>query len=1043
MFKLLRHFSIASFLSIAAALIGLTLILRQLAASDLIRFSEFGNSEIARILSNTHRETLRSFLALAPNLSAEQLRAHSQTAQLHDAIKSALKETPIIRIKAYTLDGRTVYSSEASQIGEDNSASACFVSAKAGKTVTELTQHDHISAFDQQLADRGVVSTFLPVRTGAAAPIQAVFEVFQDITPLRQQNETTQRNFLFAGALILLLLNGMLYLIVWRADRILGQQRDQSRQDEEALRLANIELVHSVDAMRRADTQRTRYLALSKLSSDWFWDQDINFRFIEFDSANKDNENINHEPNLGKTRWELPQAQAVSTTWERHRADLAAHRPFRDLLIRFTPPTGIRYVNTSGEPVYAANGSFAGYRGVASDVTRRVLAEQALTVARSDLAERTSELDRAQFLQALLDVLPVGVALIDKNLTVLVANEASARLQGLPAGLFEPGTSLRDAFRYHAAQGVYGPGDIETLVAQRVERSRDPKPVRAERELANGTTLDIRAENLPDGSRLTTFTDITERKLAERALLAAKDAAEAGSQAKSAFLAVMSHEIRTPMNAVIGLLELLRLSRLDAEQRDTVDTVRESSKSLLRLIDDVLDFSKIESGKLDLHEEPASLALLLDSAYQNFVGAASQKGVLLQQSVDPRIAPALMLDSLRLRQIVNNLLSNAIKFTERGQVKASAELVARDPQFDRVRISVRDTGVGIGEGALARLFQPFSQADPSVERRFGGTGLGLAICQRLAQLMGTAIEIKSRPGVGTRIGLTLALRRADVEALHSPKPLPIEAIAKSLSGRSAPTVDAARAQGSLILVVDDHPVNRRMLARQLNVLGYAVETASDGREALELWLGGGFGLMITDCQMPVMDGYQLALEIRRLEGGSLPRLPIVACTANVSREALAQCLAVGMDDAMTKPIELAMLKQRVDHWLPIAQVVEVEAPREPLATDFGALNDMAQGDQALQRELLDEFRKTNADDLRAAARAVQAVSISEVRRAAHRIKGAARTVGSARLAEAALLLEQAAQAGDWQRIADAWPPLREECERLDDRIINAGGHEPQ
>ena len=1036
MFKLLRHFSVASLLSIIAALVGLTLILQQVAANNLLRFGESGNSEIARVLSNTQREPLRSFLVLAPTLSADQLKAHSQTTQLHETIKSALKETPVIKIKAYTLDGRTVYSSESSQIGEDNSASAGFVSAKGGKTLTEMTQHERFSAFDQPLADRGVVSSFLPLRSGSDGPIQAVLEVFQDVTPLRQQNEATNRNFLFAGALILLLLNGMLYLIVWRANRVLGQQREQSRQDDEALRLANHDLVQSVAAMRRTDTQRSRYLALSKLSSDWFWDQDVNFRFIEFDSGDEAAKTINHQANLGMARWELPQAQAVSTTWEQHRADLAAHRPFRDLLIRFTPPTGIRYVNTSGEPVYAANGSFAGYRGVASDVTRRVLAEQALTVARSDLAERRSEVDRAQFLQALLDALPVGVALIDKNLRVLVANEASARLQGLPPGLFEPGTSLRDAFRYHAAHGVYGEGDVETLVALRVERSRDPRPVRAERELPNGTTLDVRAENLPDGSRLTTFTDITERKLAERALLAAKDAAEAGSQAKSAFLAVMSHEIRTPMNAVIGLLELLRLSRLDAEQRDTVDTVRESSKSLLRLIDDVLDFSKIESGKLDLHEEPASLTQLFDNAYQNFVGTASQKGVLLQQSVDTRIAPALMLDSLRLRQIVNNLLSNAIKFTERGQVKASAELVERDAQFDRVRISVRDTGVGINEGALTRLFQPFSQADVSVERRYGGTGLGLAICQRLAQLMGSTIEIKSRPGVGTRIGLTLALRRADVQALNTPKALPIEAIAKSLSGRSAPTVDAARAEGSLILVVDDHPVNRRMMARQLNVLGYAVLTAADGREALELWLGGGFGLMITDCQMPVMDGYQLAKEIRRIEGGNLPRLPIIACTANVSREALAQCHAVGMDDAMTKPVELTMLKQRVDRWLPLAPMVEAEVPREPLATDFGALNDMAQGDQNLQTELLEEFRKANLEDLRAASRAVQAVSISGVRRAAHRIKGAARTVGATQLAEAATLLEQAALAGDWQRIADAWPPMREECERLDERIGN-------
>ena len=649
-----------------------------------------------------------------------------------------------------------------------------------------------------------------------------------------------------------------------------------------------------------------------------------------------------------------------------------------------------------------------------------------------------SAIEQAAFLQNLIDAMPVGVALIDNNMQVLVANEACAVLQGLPSSMMQTGTSMIETFRYHAEQGIYGPGEVADLVADRVQRANEPGPVQVERRMPNGRTLDIRGKHLPNGLRLTTFIDVTDRKEAELKLLSAKEAAESGSKAKSDFLAVMSHEIRTPMNAVIGLLELLRLSRLDAEQRDTVDAVRESSKSLLRLIDDVLDFSKIEAGKFELHEEAASLKHLFDTAYQNFDAAASQKGVLLVEKVDPRIAPALVLDPLRLRQIINNLLSNAIKFTERGRVELAVDLLGRDAEFDQVRITVKDTGVGIKPGALARVFEPFSQADSLVERTYGGTGLGLPICQRLAELMGSKIDVESQPGLGTRIGLTLTLRRAYVDASAKPDTLAIEAIAKQLRSQGAPTIGDARAVGNLILVVDDHPVNRRLMARQLNVLGYAAQTASDGLEALEMLKVGGFGLVITDCQMPVMDGYELAIAIRKTERAHHKRLPIVACTANVSHEALAQCRAVGMDNAITKPVELVVLKQVLDHWLPLDRdtVIEAHEAHVPLGTDFGGLEELTQGDSTLQNDLLDDFRKANAEDLKAATLAVKNVAIDDLRRSAHRIKGAAKMFGATGLVAAATRLEQAAQDGDWQRAADAWPAMREECLRLDERIAN-------
>ncbi len=645
--------------------------------------------------------------------------------------------------------------------------------------------------------------------------------------------------------------------------------------------------------------------------------------------------------------------------------------------------------------------------------------------------------EQAAFLQTLLDTLPLGVALVDKNLEMVVTNRACRDLLDLPAELYRKGTPIETMIRCMAERGDYGPGDPGLHVAQRLALARDPKPHHFERVRHDGVTLDVRGVPLPDASMVWINADISQRKQAEHSLLAARDAAEAGSRAKSAFLAVMSHEIRTPMNAVIGLLELLHMSPLDAEQRETIDTVRESSQTLLRLIDDVLDFSKIESGKLELHLEPASLTQMLDSAQQSFSGVASQKGLLLHCSIDPQISPAVFVDRLRLRQVVNNLLSNAIKFTDRGQVELVARRVGRQDQHDLIRISVRDTGVGIEAESLTRLFEPFSQADLDVERRFGGTGLGLAICKRLASLMGTTIEVKSAPGVGTSFSLTLALQRAEPAQLQSVRPMAIEAIAKSLQGRTAPSVDAARAAARLILVVDDHPVNRRMLARQLNALGYAAQTAADGVEALELLRGGGFGLVITDCQMPGMDGYQLAAAIRGNEEAASrgsAGLPIIACTANVSREAIDACHSAGMNEALTKPVKLATLQQMLDRWLPATDANRVEPMPEPLATDFVALTDLAQGDATLERDLLDDFQQSNTEDLGACAQAVQADSADAVRRIAHRIKGAARTVGAVALARAAADLEHAAQKGDSQSIRTHWPKVKEESLRLDERI---------
>lgn len=475
--------------------------------------------------------------------------------------------------------------------------------------------------------------------------------------------------------------------------------------------------------------------------------------------------------------------------------------------------------------------------------------------------------------------------------------------------------------------------------------------------------------------------DITRRKKSAELLQQAKEKAEQANRAKDIFLASMSHEIRTPLGGMLGMMELLSLGALSEEQRDTLQTARESGENLLRVLNDILDWSKIEEGKLRISLQAMNLQTLLNQVLNNYKPLAEKKGLRLEQTVSPHDCAEYWADSLRLAQILNNFVSNALKFTHIGTVSLRADVLQRDAISEEVCFVVRDSGVGIAADVQQRLFQNYGQGSDETARLYGGTGLGLAISSRLATLMGGEISMESVLGQGSVFALTLRLPLANAVAivpstqralLHPPEPIPPV---------NAPTTVLP------LLVVDDHPINRKLLSRQLAQLGLEVVVAESGSVALEKWRSTPFAAVITDCHMPEMDGYQLTQHIRAIEQQeNRPHTPVIAWTANALPAQRNQCVTSGMDDVLTKPTDLVQLQTVLTPWL-----AQAASPVD--GVDFSVLQNIAPN-PADQIELLLEFQTHNRLDVQALLAALQSGVHETIRRAAHRTKGASRMVGA-------------------------------------------------
>jgi len=666
-------------------------------------------------------------------------------------------------------------------------------------------------------------------------------------------------------------------------------------------------------------------------------------------------------------------------------------REFRTEFRWLRPDGTVVWVDSIGRPELDGRGEMVGYIGVVMDISDRKLAER-------EIAERDVQLGvlAANTNDALFRITLDGHC--------IYASPASRDLLGVPPKSLV-GQNLLARFHPDDAPQVIEAFDAlargendRLIVAYRSERISEPGSYVW---LEANCGLLRNAESGEPREIIASIRDVSERKKLEKALQIAKTKAEDAARAKAQFLANMSHEIRTPMNGVIGFTELLQAGSLDPEQRRQVQLIADSGRAMMRLLNDILDMSKIDAGQMWIAEDSVDLHHKLHSGARLMEPVVRDKGIDLRVEIAADVPRYIIGDSMRIRQIITNLVGNAAKFTERGSITVRAEVEAKDGS-DWLAIAIADTGIGIAEDRLEAIFQQFTQADSGTARRFGGTGLGLSISDQLARLMGGSITVASTLGVGTTFTLWLPLRIASKAAVEDED----ESI-----GAPAP-IEGRRLR---VLIAEDHDINQALILAMADRAGIDADIAADGAEAVSMVKaavaeGRPYRLVLMDLQMPGMDGFAATRALR--DGGfDAATLPIVALTANAYAEDVAACLKAGMQAHLAKPLRLRDLVTTVETYAGAAPASAVQPVASKPAPRRAGQNDLAA-----------RYATRKADTLAALAQLAETgvagdeAEIAGLIEALHKLAGSAGFFGEDALGAAALALETAlAKAGPGER----------------------------
>jgi signal transduction histidine kinase/DNA-binding NarL/FixJ family response regulator len=637
----------------------------------------------------------------------------------------------------------------------------------------------------------------------------------------------------------------------------------------------------------------------------------------------------------------------------------------------------------------------------------------------TELKQRQFELARqTTLLQSTLQHMGEGIAVYDKDRKLIAWNKLCNDLLELPEWLIGSETTFDEVLRYQARRGDFGDADIETEVAQRVGDFQSGENGVSERRRRDGRTIEVRRSAMPGGGGILLYRDMTERKDYETRINLALRDAQSASRAKSEFLALISHEIRTPMNAIIGMSGLLAESDLEPTHKRYATAIEDAGERLLVIINDLLDFSRLEAGRLTLEKTPFDIREIVESAIEIAKALPNAAHLSIASEIEAGLPAVLLGDSGRINQILLNLLGNAVKFTPAGSINVAIRIVARIGGSCTLRCTVADTGPGISPGLRDRLFEPFEQGEATDDKHHGGTGLGLAICRKLVLLMGGAIGVENQSGAGSAFWFEVPCGIGTA----SSNPL--------ITAREAP----AASRRLRILVAEDVPANQVVVRSMLDALGHRAHIVGDGAEAIQAACEGEFDAILMDIQMPVLNGHDAIRQIRAL-GGRHAATPIIALTAFAQKSDMEAALASGATGFLTKPIRKRDLAVALEAYaLPGASMLQTmeratfnrEALRE-MESDIGRESFIQLLGKCIENI---DARMSRLDGTLASA------DQKATRATAHQLRGLFGQFGAVRAAEAAHAVE-AGPEGDLAGLVAALRTCAVDAVQTLDQVRNA------